>query len=379
MRASRAGEYWIRNAGNAGRRHQRRTRRREAHAAASRCDHRRHERERHLLDDGRAAAAQPRSKRPLRAAASRRAPAADEDDGRSSAQAATGLSRPAFNACAPNTIIGPAPGSCRRSSRPMPTRSCEYRFWPGTPGVAPKFQPVADRIRQHDPGSGCSGLAPKFQPAEPEPDRRRTPSSARPVPARRRSSSGRSRTESIPNTIVEPANRGAAPKFEASPSLMETVTQGAAAVTAADGGARKAPAVERPIKGVTLRGIGGVLNAPLGRSVIGRGATATIRIDSEEVSKVHAFLDVTATEVTLTDQKSVNGTDGQRQPDVGAAAADRRRPRRRLRRSSSAWSLSEWTVANETTLRISRAVPGAAAGARCRRSRRARAPPWPAR
>ena len=65
---------------------------------------------------------------------------------------------------------------------------------------------------------------------------------------------------------------------------------------------------QQPIKGVTFRGVGSVLNAPLGRSVIGRGATATIRIDSEEVSKVHAFLDVTATEVTLTDQKSVNGT-----------------------------------------------------------------------
>ena len=51
-----------------------------------------------------------------------------------------------------------------------------------------------------------------------------------------------------------------------------------------------------------------MLTIPSGRSVIGRGTRATIRIDSERVSKVHAVVDVTPTEVTLTDQNSVNGT-----------------------------------------------------------------------
>ncbi len=96
------------------------------------------------------------------------------------------------------------------------------------------------------------------------------------------------------------------PKFKA-PSPDETINQ---PVTSSPPppAVRAKPPAPQPIKGVTLRGIGGVYHAPLGRSVIGRGATATIRIDSEEVSKVHAFLDVTSTEVTLTDQKSVNGT-----------------------------------------------------------------------
>ena len=118
-----------------------------------------------------------------------------------------------------------------------------------------------------------------------------------------------------PNTILEPANRGAVPKFKA-PSPDETVNQPATS-SPPPPAVRAKPSAAPAIKGVALRGIGGVLNAPLGRSVIGRGATATIRIDSEEVSKVHAFLDVSSTEVTLTDQKSVNGTAVNGKPTSG--------------------------------------------------------------
>lgn len=180
---------------------------------------------------------------------------------------------------ADNTIIGVAPA-----------------------GVAPQFQPVDDA----DPantimGSAPPGIAPKFRPLEADADAPNTilgqaspvvPPKFQPGPE--------------PNTIIEPANRGAVPKFKA-PSPDETVNQPATS-SPPPPAVRAKPSAAPAIKGVALRGIGGVLNAPLGRSVIGRGATATIRIDSEEVSKVHAFLDVTATEVTLTDQKSVNGT-----------------------------------------------------------------------
>ena len=52
----------------------------------------------------------------------------------------------------------------------------------------------------------------------------------------------------------------------------------------------------------------GVFEAPLGRSVIGRGSNATLRIDSAEVSRVHALLDCSRGRVTIEDQGSVNGT-----------------------------------------------------------------------
>jgi len=168
-------------------------------------------------------------------------------------------------------------------------------------GVAPKFEPVEDA----DPantilGAAPPGIAPKFRPLDPDADAPNTIlGPARPVVT------PKFQQAPEPKTVYEPANRGAVPKFEP-PSQIETVTGGGPSPPPPTT-ARAKPS-SQPIKGVTLRGIGNVFNAPLGRSVIGRGTTATIRIDSEEVSKVHAFLDVTATDVTLTDQKSVNGT-----------------------------------------------------------------------
>ena len=60
----------------------------------------------------------------------------------------------------------------------------------------------------------------------------------------------------------------------------------------------------RPIKSVRLTGTAGVFEAPLGRSVIGRGSKSTVRIDSNEVSRVHAVLIVSPDRVTIEDQKS---------------------------------------------------------------------------
>lgn len=115
--------------------------------------------------------------------------------------------------------------------------------------------------------------------------------------------------ESSPaNTMEVQVPPKAPPKFEPAPagepppSELETVIQ--RIVTPPP----RTPALGRAITSVELRGITGVLMAPRGRSVIGRGSQATIRIDSEGVSKVHAVLVVTPIEVILTDQNSVNGT-----------------------------------------------------------------------
>jgi pSer/pThr/pTyr-binding forkhead associated (FHA) protein len=239
-----------------------------------------------------------------------------------------------------NTILGVAPG-VMPTFRPGDAGADSGNTIVGAaiPGVAPKFQPFADA----DPlntvqGLPAPGRTPKFQPAEPEPGS--SPNTifepASPGAPPKFDSLNQNTQAATPNTIVEPAGRAAAPKFEATPSLMETVTQPTGAAPTPTVARAKPPAVERPIKGATLRGISGVLHAPLGRSVIGRGATATIRIDSEEVSKVHAFLDVTATEVTLIDQKSVNGTTVNGSPTSG--------PRRLIEGDRVAFATFEFRV-----------------------------------
>ena len=67
-------------------------------------------------------------------------------------------------------------------------------------------------------------------------------------------------------------------------------------------------ATPRPITGVRLSGSAGVFEAPIGTSVIGRGSKATLRIDSKEVSRVHALLIASADGVSIEDRDSVNGT-----------------------------------------------------------------------
>ena len=109
-------------------------------------------------------------------------------------------------------------------------------------------------------------------------------------------------TMTVPTPPTTPAKFEPPPKVEPPLSQLETVVQRIATPPP------RMPASGRSITSVEFRGIAGVLMAPRGRSVIGRGTQATIRIDSEGVSKVHAVVVVTPTEVILTDQNSVNGT-----------------------------------------------------------------------
>ena len=51
-----------------------------------------------------------------------------------------------------------------------------------------------------------------------------------------------------------------------------------------------------------------VVAVPPGRSIVGRGTNANIRIDSREVSQTHAALVVTVTEAIVEDLASTNGT-----------------------------------------------------------------------
>jgi pSer/pThr/pTyr-binding forkhead associated (FHA) protein len=59
---------------------------------------------------------------------------------------------------------------------------------------------------------------------------------------------------------------------------------------------------------VRLSGNIGTFDLPLGIATIGRSDQATVRIDSRDVSRVHAILTVGEQSVTLEDRGSVNGT-----------------------------------------------------------------------
>lgn len=63
-----------------------------------------------------------------------------------------------------------------------------------------------------------------------------------------------------------------------------------------------------PIRSVRLDAADGVYELPLGVSVIGRGAKATVRLDSVKISRVHAVVVVSRDQVTIDDQGSSNGT-----------------------------------------------------------------------
>jgi pSer/pThr/pTyr-binding forkhead associated (FHA) protein len=62
------------------------------------------------------------------------------------------------------------------------------------------------------------------------------------------------------------------------------------------------------ISAVRLSGDLGVFTISLGSSTVGRSPDATVRIDSREVSRIHAIFMVTEADVVVEDRGSVNGT-----------------------------------------------------------------------
>jgi pSer/pThr/pTyr-binding forkhead associated (FHA) protein len=75
-----------------------------------------------------------------------------------------------------------------------------------------------------------------------------------------------------------------------------------------------------PITAVQFSGDLGVYTLPRGVSTVGRSPEATIRIDSREVSRIHAVLTVTEQEVIVEDRGSVNGTTINGEPVAGRKA-----------------------------------------------------------
>jgi pSer/pThr/pTyr-binding forkhead associated (FHA) protein len=69
-----------------------------------------------------------------------------------------------------------------------------------------------------------------------------------------------------------------------------------------------AAAAEPPIIGVRLSGDRGVFTLSLGRSVIGRAVGSQVWLDSREVSRAHAFIDVSHAHAFVEDNRSANGT-----------------------------------------------------------------------
>ena len=67
-------------------------------------------------------------------------------------------------------------------------------------------------------------------------------------------------------------------------------------------------AAQAPIESVTLSGDQGVFTLTRGSSTVGRAPEATMRIDSREVSRVHAVVHVSEKDVVVEDRGSVNGS-----------------------------------------------------------------------
>jgi pSer/pThr/pTyr-binding forkhead associated (FHA) protein len=68
------------------------------------------------------------------------------------------------------------------------------------------------------------------------------------------------------------------------------------------------PAPTGPITSIRLTGQLGKFQIPVGEFTIGRGQEASIRVDSREISRVHATLRIAADGVSVEDRNSANGT-----------------------------------------------------------------------
>jgi pSer/pThr/pTyr-binding forkhead associated (FHA) protein len=75
-----------------------------------------------------------------------------------------------------------------------------------------------------------------------------------------------------------------------------------------DPGRLRAEAGHAPIESVTLSGDQGVFTITRGAASVGRAPEATIRIDSREVSRIHAVVHVNEKDVVVEDRGSVNGS-----------------------------------------------------------------------
>lgn len=64
----------------------------------------------------------------------------------------------------------------------------------------------------------------------------------------------------------------------------------------------------KPIRAMRLTGDFGEYDLPVGVSTVGRSSEATIRIDSREMSRIHATITVSPEFVTVEDGGSANGT-----------------------------------------------------------------------
>jgi pSer/pThr/pTyr-binding forkhead associated (FHA) protein len=81
-------------------------------------------------------------------------------------------------------------------------------------------------------------------------------------------------------------------------------------------------AAQAPIVSVTLSGDQGVFTLPRGSSTVGRAPEATMRIDSREVSRIHAVVHVSEKDVVVEDRGSVNGSSINGTPFTGNRAIE---------------------------------------------------------
>jgi pSer/pThr/pTyr-binding forkhead associated (FHA) protein len=199
--------------------------------------------------------------------------------------------RPAAAAAAP-AASAPAPNATREFSRG---------------DLAAVFKPIADAPADATPKTSF-GVPPA---ASFKPDAAATPNTSTGLPP----PAPFAPAAASPHTRLDLPPATAPPAFEGAPRPTLEIARAVPAFNPQETRILEAPAV-RPITGVRLTGTMGAFDAPLGRSLIGRGSTAAVRIQAKEVSREHSVLVVTADRVILEDLNSVNGT------TVNGAAVD---------------------------------------------------------
>jgi pSer/pThr/pTyr-binding forkhead associated (FHA) protein len=101
-----------------------------------------------------------------------------------------------------------------------------------------------------------------------------------------------------------PAPKAAAPPPPAPKPQPSVALSEGATVPARDA----IPPVRPRISGIRLVGVGGPISLGLGTFLVGRGATADVRLEDVQASRSHASIVVAETGITVEDLKTVNGT-----------------------------------------------------------------------
>jgi pSer/pThr/pTyr-binding forkhead associated (FHA) protein len=201
-------------------------------------------------------------------------------------------------------LRAPSPAAAAKKAAPPPAAAKAAPAAAVKPPVAaapPK--PAAAAAAPKPPEAAAAKPAPVVAPPAP------APAAAPPAPAQAAAPPAPA-PAAAPTPVVAPAPPPA-PKPAAAPAPAPAAPK-PAPVPPAEGvtmPSRDAASLRGPrITGIRLMGATGPISLGLGTFLVGRGATANVRLEDPQASRSHASIVVAETGVTVEDLKTVNGT-----------------------------------------------------------------------